>query len=130
MDNLFHPRPYRHSLFGQIVDREHAAIRRAHQELRALILAGGGMERILESSNKLIAVTLRHFESEERAMEDRSDACLGIHRDLHAELIEALEDISEDLEKRRIGAAVELLRFFDKRITYHLEVEDASVEVN
>jgi len=130
MDHLFSPQPRRNSRFGQVIDREHMAIRQAHQELRAAIVGGGGMDRILQCSDNLIAVTLRHFESEERVMEDRSDACLGIHRDLHTDLIETLEDISEDLERRRISAAVELLRFFDGRITYHLEVEDASVEVN
>jgi hemerythrin-like metal-binding protein len=130
MDKLLSTLPRRESKFGKIIDREHMEIRRAHQALRALVIEGGGMERILECSEKLIAVTLRHFESEERAMEDRTDAFLGIHRELHADLIDSLEDVSEDLAKRRISAAMALLKLFDGRITHHLEVEDASVEVN
>ena len=130
MDTLLCPPPQSESKFGKIIDREHTEIRRVHQALRGLIIEGGGMDRIIECSENLIAVTLRHFESEERAREDRSDACLGIHRDLHSDLIENLEDISEDLEKRRISAAVELLRFFDGRMAHHLDVEDASLELN
>src|ERR1039458_7226156 len=85
-----------------IRDRDHMQIKRMYQELRAAIVEGKGMERVLRSSEELITATLLHFESEERAMEEASVATLGLHADLHAGMMETLEDISKDLGQRKI----------------------------
>jgi hemerythrin-like metal-binding protein len=107
-----------------IRDRDHLQIKRLHQELRAAIIEGKGMERVIRTSEELIHVTLLHFESEELAMEEKSLATRGLHADLHAGMMETLEDISKDLEKRTICGAMELMKFFDERLSYHLTVED------
>jgi hemerythrin-like metal-binding protein len=113
-----------------IRDRDHLQIKRKYQELRASIMAGSGMDRILQCSEELIATTLLHFESEERAMGEDSPSSLFAHRELHAEMIESLEDIAEDLKQRSIRGAMELMKFFEGRLTYHLDVEDAALERN
>jgi hemerythrin len=100
-------------------------IKRIHQELRAAVIEGKGMERVIRTSEELIHATLLHFESEELAMEEASVATRGLHADLHAGMMETLEDISKDLEQRKICGAMELMKFFDERISYHLTVEDA-----
>lgn len=107
-----------------IRDRDHMQIKRMHQELRAAVVEGKGMERVLRSSEDLITTTLLHFESEERAMEEVSCATLGLHADLHAGMMETLEDISKDLEQRKICGAMALLKFFDERLSRHLSEED------
>ena len=111
-----------------IRDHDHLQIKRMYQDLRASIVEGAGMERILKCSHGLITTTLLHFESEERAMGEDSLASLLAHQELHAEMIESLEDISKDLEQRCIRGAMELMKFFDGRLTYHLDVEDAELE--
>jgi hemerythrin-like metal-binding protein len=116
------------SKFGDILDRQHAIIKRKHQEARTAILEGGGMERIITSSKSLIAATVAHFESEERAMESVPLRNFTAHKNMHADIVESLEDISRDLEQRRISGAMELLKFFESRIVYHLDVEDAALE--
>lgn len=111
-----------------IRDRDHQQIHRMYQELRASIVEGTGMARILQRSTDLITATVVHFESEERAMGEDSLARLLAHQELHSEIIESLEDISKDLEQRSIRGAMELLKFFEGRLRYHLEVEDAALE--
>jgi hemerythrin-like metal-binding protein len=116
------------SKLGDILDRQHMIIKRKHQDVRTAILHGGGMERIIASSKELISATVAHFESEERAMESVSLRDFIAHKDMHADIVESLEDISHDLEQRRISGAMELLKFFESRIVYHLDVEDAALE--
>lgn len=111
-----------------IRDRDHQQIHRKYQELRASIIEGGGMERILQCSKDLITATVLHFESEERALGEDSLASLLAHQALHAEMIESLEDISKDLEQKSIRGAMELMKFFEGRLRYHLDVEDAALE--
>lgn len=111
-----------------IRDRDHQQIHRKYQELRASIVEGGGMERILQGSKDLITATVLHFESEERALGEDSLANLLAHQELHAEMIESLEEISKDLEQKSIRGAMELMKFFEGRLRYHLDVEDAALE--
>ena len=111
-----------------IRDRDHQQIHRKYQELRASIVEGGGMERILQGSKDLITATVLHFESEERALGEDSLASLLAHQELHAEMIESLEEISKDLEQKSIRGAMELMKFFEGRLRYHLDVEDAALE--
>jgi hemerythrin-like metal-binding protein len=119
---------FKGSKLCEIGDREHMQIKREHQELHKAIRDGADAERILEISTDLILTTLLHFESEERTMGTSSNSTLAAHRQLHAEIIESLNAISSDLEHRNIEAAMELLKLFDGRLTYHLEVEDAEME--
>jgi hemerythrin-like metal-binding protein len=111
-----------------IRDRDHRQIHRMYLELRASIVEGRGREQILQRSKDLITTTLLHFESEERALGEDSLASLLAHQELHAEMIESLEDISRDLEQKLIRGALELLKYFEGRLLYHLEVEDAELE--
>jgi hemerythrin-like metal-binding protein len=113
---------------NEITDRQHVQIKRMYQDLRTSIVQGAGLERILKCSRDLIITTLLHFESEERAMGDTPSRSMEAHRLLHEEMIASLEDISEDLEQRRINGAMELLKFFEKRLSHHLDVEDGALE--
>jgi len=115
------------SKVGDILDRQHVLIKQKHQAVRSAILQGGGMDRIIVRSKELIAATRAHFVSEERAMDTIPLRNFAAHKDMHAEIIESLEDISHDLEQRRISGAMELLKFFEGRIVYHLDVEDAAL---
>jgi hemerythrin-like metal-binding protein len=112
----------------EISDREHVQIRREHEELRKVILSGGESQNILEAATDLILTTLLHFESEERAMSRSSHPLLLSHLKLHAEIIESLRVISMNLHRGELESALELLKLFDGRLTYHLEVEDAEIE--
>ncbi len=106
-------------------DRDHMQIKRLHQELRASIVQGTGMEQVLRCSESLVNATLMHFESEERAMDDGPLADQAAHQELHAELTETLEDISKGLEQRKISGAMALLKFFDAQMAAHLVAENA-----
>jgi len=112
---------------GNIVDRQHIEINRKHQNTRTAIIEGRGMDRIIACSKELIAATLMHFKSEESAM-DANPRNFTAHKRLHAEMVESLRDISNDLEQRRISGAMELMRFFEARLTYHLDAEDAVLD--
>lgn len=112
----------------EIIDREHEQIRREHAELRKAITSGAEIERVLDISTDLILTTLLHFESEERAMSTSNHPTLLAHPILHAEMIESLRAITQDLHRGNFDAALELLKLFDGRLTYHLEVEDAEME--
>ena len=116
------------SKLGEIVDRQHIQIKREHQELRKALQEGAELDRILEISTDLILTTLLHFESEERAMGDSANGQLLAHRQLHTDLVESLKAISIDIEHRKIDGALDLMKFFDGRLTYHLDVEDAEME--
>jgi hemerythrin-like metal-binding protein len=87
-----------------------------------------GMERIITCSKELVTSALAHFKSEESAMDAILSPSFARHRHLHAEMIESLKDISSGLEERRIRSAMELMKFVDGRLTFHLNVEDAAVE--
>jgi hemerythrin-like metal-binding protein len=113
---------------SEIVDRQHLQIKHEHQELRKALLEGADLDRILEISTDLILTTLLHFESEERAMGESVNGKLVAHRQLHADLIESLKAISIDIENRKLNGALDLMKFFDGRLTYHLDVEDAEME--
>jgi hemerythrin-like metal-binding protein len=113
---------------GNIFDRQHMQINRKHQNLRAAILKGRGMDRIIESSKELVAATVAHFQSEESAMDATAPGNFSSHRRMHEDMMDSLRDISTDLEHRRIQGAMELMKFFEGRLTYHLDVEDAVLE--
>ena len=118
----------RGSKLGEIVDRQHVLIKREHQDLRKALLESAELDRILEISTDLILTTLLHFESEERAMGESSNGKLVAHRQLHTDLIESLKAISIDIEHRKLDGALDLIKLFDGRLTYHLDVEDAEME--
>ena len=111
-----------------ILDREHKEIKRKFQDLRTAIIEGLGMERIIASSRQLIGATLDHFKSEELAMDADRIRTYAVHRRQHVEMIGSLKEISSDLEQRMIRGALELIKLFDSRLTYHLDVEDAELE--
>jgi hemerythrin-like metal-binding protein len=113
---------------GDILDRQHIEINHEHRDLWVAIIGGGGFDQIIACSNKLIATTLVHFKSEENAMDANTLRNFTAHKRLHADMIESLKDISDDLERRRINGAMALLKFFDGRLTYHFAVEDAGLE--
>lgn len=110
---------------SDILDRQHAAINRTQQKLRSSIIEGTGLGLIIGCAKELIATTLEHFASEESALDASALQSFESHRRLHIEMIESLKEISGDLEHRRIRGALELMKFFDARLTYHLDVEDA-----
>ena len=116
------------SKLGEIVDRQHLLIKREHQDLRKALLEGAELDTILEISTDLILTTLLHFESEERAMGETTNGKLMAHRQLHTDLIESLKAISIDIEHRKLDGALDLMKLFDGRLTYHLDVEDAEME--
>jgi hemerythrin-like metal-binding protein len=122
----FYPR--KGSKVGEILDREHLQIRREHQDLRKALAEGADRERILEISTDLILTVLLHFESEERAMANCSEPRLVAHLQLHNDLIESLNAISIDIEHHRIDSALDLLKLFEGRLSYHMDVEDAEIE--
>jgi len=125
MNHEFDAYPTQGAKLGAIRDRDHMQIRHMHEELRASIVGGAGMQRVLRCSEDLIRATLLHFESEERAMDEGPLSTQVAHQELHAEMIETLEDISKGLEQRKISGAMALLKFFDGRLAYHLAAEDA-----
>jgi hemerythrin len=111
-----------------ILDRQHIEIKEKHLYLRTAIIEGIGMDKIIACSKELITSALAHFKSEELAMGAKPSRSFVQHRHFHAEMIEALEDIAGDLEQRRIHGAMELMKFFEGRLTFHLDVEDAALE--
>jgi hemerythrin-like metal-binding protein len=118
----------KHSKLGEVIDRQHLQIRREYGELRKAILEGADLEKVLDAATDLILTTLLHFESEERAMEQCKNPKLTTHRQIHADLIESLKAISLDLDHQMAEGALELMNLFDKRMLYHLDVEDAELE--
>ncbi len=111
-----------------ILDRQHIEIKQKHLNLRTAIIEGIGMDRIIACSKELITSALLHFESEELAMGAKASSNIVQHRHFHSEMIESLEDISSGLEQRRIHGALELMKFFEGRLSFHLDVEDAALE--
>jgi hemerythrin-like metal-binding protein len=121
---------YRHegSRLGEVADRQHMQIRQRHHDLRNAILDGSSAEHILQCSSELIVTTLLHFESEERAIGKNPHQCLLAHQLLHTEMIANLTRISDQLGARKLSGAMELLKFFEGRLSYHLDFEDAALE--
>ena len=113
---------------ADILDRQHLQIKQRQQDLRTAIIIGMSMDQIVARAKDLIRTTLYHFESEEGVMDAAKFHGLTPHRHLHAEMIESLKGISCDLERSQISGAMELMRFFEGRLTYHLDVEDAAFE--
>jgi hemerythrin-like metal-binding protein len=110
----------------EILDRQHSEIKQKRQNLRTSIINGMGFDQIAACAMDLIATTLEHFKSEESAMEAGKFQGLGVQRLLHAHMIESVKTIWTDLEHRKINDALELLKFFDMTLTYHLESEDGA----
>jgi hypothetical protein len=46
----------------------------------------------------------------------------------HTAMLNTSKEILSKLEHRRIGDTMELMKFFDVGVTYHLDVEDAALE--
>jgi hemerythrin-like metal-binding protein len=116
------------STVRDILDRQHTEIKKKHQNLRTALIEGTEMDRIINCSKELITSALLHFKSEESAMDAMPSQSFAKHRHLHAEMIESLEDISIGLEQRRIHGAMELMKFFEGRLAFHLDVEDTALE--
>jgi len=113
---------------GDIVDRDHVQITRKHQNLQTAIVEGLGIDRIIGCGKDLVAATALHFKSEEKAMDAHPLRMFSGHKLLHAEMMGSLSVISNDLEQRRITGVMKLIKFFEGRLTYHLEVEDDLLE--
>jgi hemerythrin-like metal-binding protein len=109
---------------ADIHDRQHAEIKRMRQNLRTAIVEGMGMAQIVACAKNLIDTTSEHFTSEENAMEVSEFSGLGEHRLLHAEMLEQVKKIWSDLKLRKIEDGLALVKFFDVRLTYHMECED------
>lgn len=113
---------------ADILDRQHLQIKRQQQDLRTAIKIGAGMDQIIACAEELISITLKHFESEESAMDANKFEGLAMHRRFHTEMIDSLKEFSSDMERRKISAALELIKSFDVRLTYHLGFEDGTFE--
>ncbi len=111
-----------------VLDRQHLEIKRRHKNLRTAIVEGLGMDQIVACAKDLIDVTIGHFKSEEGAMEENKFQGLSAHKLLHAEMLESVKKIWSDLERRKISNAMELMKFFDERLVFHLEQEDIMFE--
>lgn len=117
-----------HNLNGQnlaaVLDRQHSEIKRRQTNLRTSIVDGMGMNQIVACAKDLIDATLEHFKSEERAMEISRFAGLVMHKHIHDGMARNVREIWSDLEHRKIYDAMELMKFFDERLTFHLDWED------
>ena len=110
----------------EILDRQHAEIKQKQQNLRGAIIAGMGMDQIVACANDLIDTTLDHFKSEESATDASRFEGVTKHKLMHAEMINSVMKIWGNLERRKINDAMELMKFFDERLTYHLAFEDGA----
>ncbi len=128
MLNPHNVQPFPEPSAADILDRQHSEIKRKRQNLRTSIIEGMGMDQIVACAKDLIDTTLEHFRSEEHAMEASRFTGLTGHKHLHAEMIQSLEEIWGELEHRKISTAMELMSFFDVRLTYHLDFEDGAFE--
>jgi hypothetical protein len=45
---------------------------------------------------------------------------------MHAKLTKSVKMISSNLECRKVGIAMELMKSFNENLTYHLEIEDGA----
>jgi hemerythrin-like metal-binding protein len=107
-----------------ILDRQHSEIKQKQKNLRASVVEGMGMNQIVACAKDLIDTTLDHFKSEECAMEISRFTGLLAHKHLHDGMAKSVNEIWSDLEHRKINAAMQLLTFFDERLTFHLDWED------
>jgi hemerythrin-like metal-binding protein len=106
-------------------DRDHALIVHRQRQLHAAIVQGTGMASILRCANDLVTATLQHFESEERAMDDANLSTQIAHQQIHAGMVDTLEEISKELQQRSICGAMALMKFFDGTLAKHLAAEEA-----
>jgi hemerythrin-like metal-binding protein len=111
---------------AEILDRQHSEIRRKRQNLRTAIVEGMGMDQIVACAQDLMDTTLEHFQSEESAMDESKFEGVAIHKQVHAQMVETVHGIRSNLERRKIGAAVELMTVFVERLDHHLEYEDGA----
>jgi hemerythrin-like metal-binding protein len=121
--NLYH---LQEAPTADILDRQHLQIKRQQQDLRTAIIIGTGMDQIVACAKDLIQTTIEHFKSEEGAMDASKFSGLGLHQLVHAEMLERVKKIWSDLEHRKICGAMELMKSFDERLTYHLDFEDGA----
>jgi hemerythrin-like metal-binding protein len=110
----------------EVIDRQHSEIKRKSKNLRTAIVEGMGMDQIIACANDLINTTLEHFKSEEDAMDVSRFEGVTKHKLMHAKMADTVKEIWTDLGRRKVGDAMELMKFFDERLTYHLEFEDGA----
>jgi hemerythrin-like metal-binding protein len=110
----------------EILDRQHEAMKQKRQNLRTAIIEGSGMDHIVSCADDLIDTTLEHFKSEESAMDASTFEGVTNHKLMHATMVDTVMKIWNNLEHRKINDAMELMKFFDERLTYHLEFEDGT----
>lgn len=110
----------------EVLDRQHTAIKLKKNNLRTAIVEGMGMDLIVACANDLIQTTLEHFKSEESAMDATKFEGVAKHKEMHAAMTENVQKIWSNLTHRKIHDAMELMKFFEERLTYHLEFEDGA----
>jgi hemerythrin-like metal-binding protein len=119
-----------HHLLGvpirQGIDHQHSEIKRKRKNLRIAIVQGIGMDQIIACANDLIETTLEHFKSEEEAMDGSKFQAVTAHKLLHAKMADTVKEIWTNLKRRKVGDAMELMKFFDENLTRHLEFEDGA----
>jgi hemerythrin len=84
------------------------------------------MDQIIACANDLFDTTLEHFKSEEDAMDASKFEGVTMQKLMHAKLTKSVKMISSNLECRKVGIAMELMKSFNENLTYHLEIEDGA----
>ncbi len=107
-----------------ILDEQHREIHRAIDSLREAIVFGHGFRSIHEAADRLIEVTLAHFESEEEALRRRNYRHAAEHAAEHKKFAEEIQRLAGDLRARKLHASLHLLRIFEEWTREHLENED------
>jgi hemerythrin-like metal-binding protein len=110
----------------EILDRQHSEIKRKRQNLRTAIVEGMGMDQIIVCANDLAETTLEHFRSEESAMDASKFDGVTTHKVMHAQMVDSVKKIWGNLERRKVNDAMELMKFFEGRLAYHLDFEDGA----
>ncbi len=105
------------------MDADHQALMVHINELHELA-SGDSAPAMLDKLDELIAATEAHFAREEAAMQDTDYSCEGLHRDLHAALVEELHELRDRTANEGMRLGTELTRFLSDWLLSHILESD------
>ncbi len=106
------------------MDDQHGVLMDAINDLRLTLMNGTGKSRTKEQLEQLIEFTHKHFQSEERLLEQQNFPDLSAHRTAHQCLLEQVREAVTRAERGEEGESVRLVSMLRALYLEHIEQFD------
>lgn len=110
----------RYSVESRLMDEQHRKLFNLINELHEAMKEGRAKTVMARVLDQLVAYTVTHFDTEERAMAAVGYPDLGAHVAEHRKLTEAVHKLNGEVKAETVGITVEVMEFLQHWLTNHI----------